>query len=579
MSVLKASLSALFIFAAVGTGSTQNLDVKIIGRAEKDLKPQALYSVEISCRPLRPLRSRDDVRQFFGFAVQRKTLSHFVALAYGQPTPSDKGVKLPDSIIATVPLYSMRAGADPINNLGACRQKLLVNGNQPIYLIASQVNETKNEPGLLLRLLWKIPEVVPPLWALITNDKLSDHVVNKFGTIGPTKQPITDLLTEFDSNRNSTATVDLTVGQYNVRSLFSETTLVVKPVKSVLNAGFGQNLRELVDRADKAMDLAAKEKAAAEAAAKAAATKAASASDQASKEVLQKEAAAKDAAAKEAATRETAVRDLAKQEGAKPIDQRCRVLASDLLKAGFSEDVDVPYALAYFSASKGTLNQDGVLECLSDVYALNAAKIKFDVLWRYIDIRNRISEELVLETFDFKKLPIQPGSPKMSVLMDDLIHYLSIRSKTGEFSPKAKTNLPQMSHPQVSLVDKTRFKHAPIGETKGNIFQVADFLIGKGITRFGCYSGTSTGTNLDGARVMITAYIMGTKETETDIQNVIVIRPVFSKGKIFNIHLRDEPAWVDEVLKPVNDQCGPNLAVKRPTKNNSAQPVAATPAQ
>jgi len=484
--------------------SNLNLRVGTIGPVS-DLKDRTLYLVRITCRLTRDI---SPIITWSPIYLKRVTVSHFVVVALTQPTAStgEKATTMPDSPLANIPAYSIR-GSVKEDTLKGCDQTLLVNGNQPVYLIASQSHAKDYEPALFLKLLYRIPEVIPPLWGLLTNDKMSAHVTEKLTKIEPIKQPISDFLKEFNTNDHYTQTLHLKQGTQVVDTDYSRILIRVTPARSVIKEGYQAQLRKVIDSGERKLE---------------------------GKEVI----------------------------------NTCEGIATDLLGTGFTESVDIPYALAYF-ATKSNMSRENIFDCLSESYAVSAAAIG-DPLWKYVIPNRRITVKQALDRFPpgGTPLPEQPSWSRIEAAIDDMVRYFSRLSKSGSLSSVDVAELNKITDPKIVIIDKT-MDGSLAGGTDGDGVQTGNFLISKGIQRFGCYKETNTGRSRDGATVTLVAFKAGKTDTKTSIDKAVALRPIFEQGKVKKIYIYDNQQWIGEVLTAFNNTCY-GLTVERPAGNTVA---------
>lgn len=190
---------------------------------------RTLYRIDVKCGATRPLPgpheglfARDDI-----FA------SHFIALT-DQPLSS---AQLPTQAKVLIPVYSVStANANQSRFINQnCDTSFFISGREPLY-IATTANQTETKtPALLTSLFFAGLKVVNPVWPLFTASAEAASILKPdIDGIAATEQPLADLFAKFDTAGTQTISAPLYVGEQQIRTAYSRTSIKATPIASVV---------------------------------------------------------------------------------------------------------------------------------------------------------------------------------------------------------------------------------------------------------------------------------------------------------------------------------------------------------
>lgn len=164
--------------------------------------------------------------------------NHFIALTNKALT----GDALPIDARVLIPVYSVgTANANQSNFTNkACNTSFFISGREPLF-IAATANQTKaNTPSAISNLIFqgiKIFNPIAPLFAGATAVTALTPVLNG---LAATQEPLKQLFAQFDSKGTQTYSAPVYVGETNIRTPYSRTTVTVKEVPSILKTENGK---------------------------------------------------------------------------------------------------------------------------------------------------------------------------------------------------------------------------------------------------------------------------------------------------------------------------------------------------
>jgi hypothetical protein len=207
----------------------EELAVSVVPTKDKTiLDPRKLYRVDVTCNSTRVLPapsqgifSRTDV-----------VASHFIAITDQALT----GPTLPTQARVLIPVYSVSTDnankADFINK--ACNTSFFIPGSKRLY-VAATVNRTQNtKPSLITSLFFTGLKIVNPVWPLFVGSEAAALLKPKIEGIAATEGPLQELFSHFKSGETVTTSERIYLGERNIRTDYSRTTIKVSPIPSLI---------------------------------------------------------------------------------------------------------------------------------------------------------------------------------------------------------------------------------------------------------------------------------------------------------------------------------------------------------
>lgn len=427
----------------------------------QDLKDHALYEVKFTCSSGAGLSNDStSVLQAIGdfFVHQNESANQYIIIGndVATPDPSDQGkIKLPDKAISIIPVFSIKGGG-VVSNFGACQKSIYVQSTQRVYLIPTVAWSAQYTEGAGLSALYEGTKLISPLWSLFNPASIPAAIASKIANVQATEDPIKNILTKMNLDRNYGESVRLRTGRYVITTKYSTVTLQVSQIPSIVTA--------------------------------------------VSDELRQDFRAALDSATQKIP--------------ATNFEQTCGDIATTLAGAGFSQNEDIPYALTYLARTPLTTSRD-IIHCLGKPYAVRAARLG-NILWAWIPEAKRVTEDdaSVVYPPPLSGPKLQPDFRTIEGVLDDFVRGLSRVAKNlnadGTLQPGFVTNLKASMAATVLINDKTdaaAFDRLPPLDAQ----KLGEKFVGNGYFRYGCYAQITDkfGNNTDGAVAMFLTFHLG----------------------------------------------------------------------
>jgi hypothetical protein len=499
-------LISVFFLGLVAPGHAQITDIQQLitkGGVQAELQPKQLYRIHVRCQARGSLDNLNTIERGV-FSSVTFTISHSVVISTDQPVlnPAANTDDMPKNIIALIPSYAVRA-ADKRDNRRSCGGDWFVVGGTKYFLITSKTQSETNAPALFTRVIFKIPDIIPPLWSLFRTGAIPDDVTKKLGNVKALEDPLKNLLSTFDNQNNITRTEPLLEGSFRIRTTFSIIDISVSKIPALV-PDFASQLRKQQD----------------------AATEKISAADPATD---------------------------------------CGTISDKLSIAGLSMDMDIPFALGY-AASKSFPTKEGkanVLKCLTSDYAMKAAQLG-PVLWNTFPESRRVTFDDVLGTFPppLDDIPPQPVFGPVQARIDDFVATLARSTLNDPTAPDDIAELLRVATAKISLIDKTDVRIFSDAPTNADLPVVVTYLKDKGYKRFGCYKQNAEDNKLDGAIVTFLGFKANKDDKSVPTDKVVVLRPLFLGLKIARLLIyNNKPDWMTALL--TQNTCG-GLKIEMP---------------
>jgi hypothetical protein len=472
---------------------------------------QHLYEVRVSCSPGASL---PDGRTGIAWIDNANaTGSHYIAIANDPPTldAATGKITLPSTVKALIPLYSFK-GNSKLPLLSSCKQSFVLSGGPNFYLIPVESFSTSHTPGILLQLAWNVAKAIPSVFSVFTTHPIPTAVTDKLTDIGNTKDSLTTLLATLNTDDNYGTSLTLQKGRYRISTTYSVTTLDVADLPSMAKADAPSIRSAFQGQLDKATDALT----------------------------------------------------------ATNIATTCRTIAAQLAVTGMSQDIDVPYALAY-RAIKSGLGKTDIMDCLGPDYAMRAAQLGA-LIWQYAAPSEKVSEEDVLDYIPLQKVvAIQPSYSTIRRNLFSLVTQMSIISKSGIDNAKDNiATLNSLMNQQVFLDDQSGLFP---GQTQSMTpMDLLNVLFKANYLRFGCFTENtdSTGKYVDNAVAIFLGFKAKLTDTGTTLDNVIAIHVLYLHGLVSKIVVLSNQDFITAVLgsDPAKWSCnGFTVAKSKPVAN------------
>ena len=449
----------IWVAACVSAANAKpaDIDMAIAGpNNNRELEDHKLYRIKVTCSPRADLANRD-MRTWL--VSQSTAISHFILISdqLPQTDPAKDGDKLPDNAISIIPVYSF-VGQKQRDNRSACSRSLVISGGQPLHLIASESYSKTNSPGTLTRVVYAVADLIPPLWSIFARQSIPADVSRKLSGVKQAQDPIKAILATLDKDENYTKSEEIHPGKYRIDTKYSKITIDVSMLPSIVGAKPSSLVKDFRKRLNTA------------------------------------------------------------PEKLKPddLENSCSSIAVALGEAGFSQDADIPYALAYVAAK--SVPKEKILECLTEDYALSAAKLSDDILWQWIPAKRRVGVADASTAYPPKENGI-PSQPRFSYIEGKIYDLIVDLRRLAQKDSSAEGLLRALLQPKAILKDRTEAGLLPGGSDPADSLQIVGRLLDKGYRRFGCYveSTADMGKNVDGASVVFLAFNAGDNDKATTL--------------------------------------------------------------
>jgi hypothetical protein len=467
-----------------------------------DMLEKHLYEVRVTCSPRASLPNGRTGISLIDNA--NATGSHFIAIANDPPGQDPNGkINLPNSVKALIPLYSFK-GNSKLPLLSSCNQSIVLSGGPKFYLIPVESFSTSHTPGFLLQFAWNLAKAIPAVFSVFTTHPIPTAITDKLTDISNTQDSLTKLVATLNTDANYGVALDLKMGRYQITTTYSLTTLDVIDLPSMAKADMASIRSSFQGQLD---------------------------------------------GAKETLTSDN-------------IAATCGGIASGLAIMGMSQDIDVPYALAY-RAIKSHLTKTQILDCLTSDFAMRAAQLGSSI-WQLATPSQRISEEDVLDYFPSQTvIAVQPNYSTIRPKVFSLINQISIISKSGV--DNSKDNIAALN----SLMNQQVFLDDQSGLFPGQTQSMAPLdllkvLLKANYLRFGCFTENtdSSGKYVDGAVAVFLAFKASLTDSGTILDNVIAIHVLYLHGLVSKIVVLRNQDFITAVLEPAKWSCNGFTVVK-----------------
>jgi len=482
----------------------------------RDLKDHTLYEVRFDCKPGAGLTvdSSGIRRGITNFFVRRdEAANHYLIVSndVASPDPSDTGkIKLPDKAISIIPVFSIK-GDGVVANFAACQKTIYVQATQRIYLIPTVASSKQYAEGAGLAALYEATKLISPLWSIFNPASLPATIASKISNVQATEDPVKNILSKLNNDQNYGKSIRLQTGRYVIATKYSSISVQVSPISSVVTA--------------------------------------------LSDELRQDFRAALDAAPQKIPSAD--------------FEDTCKLIATNLAGAGFSQNEDIPYALTYL-ASTALQSKDNIIQCLGNSYAVRAARLG-KILWAWIPDDKKVSEDEASVVFPPLAGPrLQPKFRTIEGSLDDFIRALSRVAKNRDANGKALlqyvNELKGEMAPTVLVNDKTdaaAFDQLPPLDAPA----LGERFVSNGYNRFGCYAELTDkfGNNPDGAVAIFLSFkVAKGAPAPAPYDSVMGIRTLFGKeGHVSQMTITDKRQVLSAALEANSWSCN-GYTVQKP---------------
>jgi hypothetical protein len=460
-----------------------------------ELDVRKLYRVDATCNSTRILPApregifnRADVVTTHVIAVTNKALT-------GDALPTDAKVLIPVYSVGTA-----KANQSDFTNK-ACNQSFFISGRDPLF-IAATANQTRtNTPSTISNLLYdglKLFNPIAPLFAGATAVAALQPVL---AGISATQDPLKQMFSHFDAKGTQTYSSQLYVGETNIRTPYSRTTVTVKEVPSVIKT---ENGRFIVSYEDTLKGY----------------------SDEVRVPALDVKAVAAD----------------------------CRSYGGQLVSKNFPA-YDVAYGISFVTQTAG-LDTEKAVACLGKQYGLLSVE-KFtcpepgtglECLW------NRFNQNpLTAQNFEDSVPPQKYEASFFKSLQNTMTDYASAIAKGAE-PPRA--DLAKHFQDSVELEDFERLVEGKDGQLSPA--ELMQQLVESGFTKFGCQ-----GKDTQAAGMLFGFPDKAKSDDLYHSEDVVALRTWQAKslkpgepGKVFKVEALFQPGLVEAAAKPTLMWCG-----------------------
>lgn len=460
------------------------------------LQDKKLYQLKVECQAVGSLRNINTVSGVFSQTTY--TISHTVLVATEQPTLNDGGESntIQKNIVAVIPSYAVRA-EDRKDNRRSCGGVWFVVGGSPYYVIAAKSQSETYKPSLFTRVIFKIPDLIPPLWSLFKTGELPKEVESTLGNVKKVEDPLNKLLETFNNSQTITETRELKQATYSIQTQFSRVKITVAPMDSFVPQ-YAFKLKQQLDGGEK---LAAND----------------------------------------------------------DLPEKCGSIADKLADRGVSEETDIPFSLAYLAsrAFPTSTKKTKVLDCLSADHAMKAVKLG-KVLWQFVTGDSRHLTQGDVEGHFGVPLDQVPAQPRFAVMQDRIDHFITYMSKMTFDDPPSGDfdQLLRVTAPKITLIDKLTQKRLENWPTpEADLKSVIEYLKQQKYKRFGCYKQNAAENMSDQSIVTILAFKAEKGESTTKFSDALALRPIFVGSKFSRILVYDNPDLMRPILTEKSFQC------------------------
>jgi hypothetical protein len=454
-------------------------------RVEPD--PRKLYQVDVTCNTTQLLPAAN--RGIFNRSDV--VTSHVVAITNKALT----GPALPTDAKVLIPIYSVSTAQANQSNFtnDACNQSFFVSGAERLF-IAATANQTRtNSPSGLSKMLYTGLKLFNPIAPLFAGAEAVAAVQPILNGIASTQAPLQEMFSHFDAAGTQTFSGRVFVGETNVRTEYSRTTIKVQEVPSIVQTAngrfivsFEESLKGYSDELEKVTD----------------------------------------------------------EGGAKA---KCDKDANLLLQRNFP-GYDAAYGLTLVTRTAG-LSPEWTLACLGKPYAMLSIK-EFQPLWQKFKDRTRPITQADIDQYFENELPYP-----IQRYRSDFFRHLrnAMTDAAGSNAPdEQRTSLAKYFDDQIELRNSDRLLD---GSDTPTTIASTDFvpkLTAKGITKFGC-----DGKDAQAAGILFGFKDKPKSgETYKDDEPIAIRTWIGQSGKITRVDVFSQPGLAEAVAKPTLMSCG-----------------------
>lgn len=448
-----------------------------------------LYRIDFACKSKKNMLPQKYV--FNIFARRSVTTSHSVIISKDYvPADATGKLKLPEKPLRLLTPYAMN-GSNVSDNRSICpTDPIVLSGTQPLYLVATVNYSTTNTPGAIIKIGYSIAKLIPALWSIFQPEIIPADIARKVSSVGETRGPMEEILSTFNEDDSYGKGFNLDVGRYVVATDYNEISITVSKMESV---------------------------------------------------VLSKPTSLQESFRAQ-------LKSAPEQIKPESIGTTCITIAGALKEAGFSENEDIPYALAYLSSRLGS--KPKMAECLNEAKAADAALKLGNILWKWIPKAVVLTREYIDG--------LQPSSfAAAKARIYNFIVALS-RITKGDQATAAEglSQLKLVASEKIKIVDSTIDNYLG-GSTELTPADFAQRLIDQKYFRFGCMTsvGEKNGFGLsDGVGSFLV--IKATADAiSAQLNDALPVHVVFKGGLVSGIIAFQEPSWTKLNLDANEGNC------------------------
>jgi hypothetical protein len=472
--------------------------LKIVPSSKKKLNDEDLYAVTISCK-LKKNKSLSDWNPFWSKTV---ATSHIVALTNTKLSQQE----LPTNARATITVFAI-SGDDSNKKIflnDHCQTQFLISGREKVFIAATANQSTTNQPGPLSRFLFQTIQVALPILPLIQGTTLVGTMLTD---VGKTQDPLNKLFAELNKGRTYTESNELYLDDTKIVTPYSEVTINVAKIKSVLDAG-QQDFRKIFEDAT-----------------------------------------------------DSAESTLALSGAANPA-QKCGEFSSGLRGRNFSP-TDIAYALILVSQA-ANLNQTNTLDCLGKRFALTALGENEDRAWnRYFGKVYSAADAKSYFAENGGPITRQPKFANWQGKLGDAAASLGAYLQNGG---KVKGDVNRYFADPIQIENHTSFYSDRRGETSAPLSEFLSTLIAKNFRRAGCL--TSDTEALASIVLFRTEKVDQGPPNTFNSADTVIMRVWYNESQlVYRLQLEYDVGLVEKALSARQSRvCGENLEVLAPPK-------------
>jgi len=497
--------------AAQGEGAVRLGFISPKDAIEPDVRK--LYRVDVTCNSTQILPAaskgifnRTDVVTTHVIAITGKALT-------GDALPTDAKV--------LIPVYSVSTANASQSNFTnkACNTSFFVSGREPLFIAATANQTQTHTPSVISNLLYQGIKIFNPIAPLVAGATAVAALTPVLNGIAATQEPLQKMFSQFDSKGTQTYSAPLYVGETNIRTPYSRTTVTVKEVPSIIKTDNGKFIVSFEDLWGGFSD-----------------------------------------ELKPATTDEAAAKKM------------CAHDASLMLLRAFPSD-DVAYGLTLISRT-APLDPGPTLACLGRPFAILSVQ-EFQPLWqRFKDLTRPITQADIDQYFpkDEPAYPIQRYNAYFfKRLRNTMADYArSIQNPTDAQRAALASSLDE----NVELRNPDQMLDGGGEPTTISAHELMQRLVTKGFSKFGCESKDNQAAGL--------LFAFPPKPKAGDAYQDEEVLPLRSwigdSGKVVRVEAFFQPGLAAAVAKPTLMACGPGLHLAPAPKADDADKAGGAPA-